>query len=92
MGWVPGVPDAGGQGRTLDESEAKPREVIELLREDGEVAAESEFVGVRRNPRRMSMARPRPTRPRHAAGCRPPGRVRQWAPWLTGTGRRCGPP
>ena len=74
MGWVPGVPGAGGQGRTLDESEAKPREVIELLREDGEVAAESEFVGVRRNPRRMSMARPRPIRP----PARLPGRVRQW--------------
>lgn len=46
VGWVPGVPGAHGQGETLDELQGNLREVIELLREDGEVVTESEFVGL----------------------------------------------
>ena len=46
VGWVPGVPGAHSQGETLDELQGNLREVIELLREDGEVVTESEFVGV----------------------------------------------
>ena len=46
VGWVPGVPGAHSQGETLDELQGNLREVIELLREDGEVVTESEFIGV----------------------------------------------
>lgn len=46
VGWVPGVPGAHSQGETLDELQGNLREVIELLLEDGEMVAESEFVGV----------------------------------------------
>ena len=53
VGWVPGVPGAHSQGETLDELQGNLREVIELLREDGEVVTESEFVGVQQNPRRV---------------------------------------
>ena len=46
VGWVPGFPGAHSQGETLDELHGNLQEVIELLLEDGEVAMESEFVGV----------------------------------------------
>lgn len=46
VGWVPGVPGAHSQGKTLDELQGNLREVIELLIEDGEMKTESEFVGV----------------------------------------------
>jgi predicted RNase H-like HicB family nuclease len=46
VGWVPGFPGAHSQGETLDELRGNLREVIELLLEDGEIAMESEFIGV----------------------------------------------
>ena len=46
VGWVPGFPGAHSQGETLDELHVNLREVIGLLLEDGEIAMESEFVGV----------------------------------------------
>ena len=46
VGWVPGFPGAHSQGETLDELHGNLREVIGLLLEDGEIAMESEFVGV----------------------------------------------
>lgn len=46
VGWVPGVPGAHSQGETLDELQGNLREVIDLLLADGELATESEFVGV----------------------------------------------
>ncbi|MGC4004597.1 MAG: type II toxin-antitoxin system HicB family antitoxin [Pirellulales bacterium] len=45
VGYVPGLPGAHSQGETLDELTANLREVIEMLREDGEPSLESEFVG-----------------------------------------------
>ena len=45
VGYVPGFPGAHSHGRTLEELNANMREVIEMLREDGEPAQESEFVG-----------------------------------------------
>lgn len=44
VGFVPGVP--GSQGATLDELQANLREVLTMLRGDGEPLFESEFVGV----------------------------------------------
>ncbi len=46
VGWVPGFPGAHSQGETLDELHVNLREVIGLLLENGEIAMESEFVGV----------------------------------------------
>lgn len=46
VGWVPGLPGAHSQGKTLDELHNNLREVIELLLEDGKTHLESEFVGV----------------------------------------------
>ena len=45
VGYVPGMPGAHSQGQTLDELMNNLREVIEMLREDGEPVVESEFVG-----------------------------------------------
>ena len=46
VGFVPGFPGAHSQGATLDELNAKLREVITMLLEDGEPVLESKFVGV----------------------------------------------
>lgn len=46
VGYVPGFPGAHSQGGTLDELNANLREVIEMLREDGEPKLETEFVGI----------------------------------------------
>jgi len=45
VGYVPGLPGAHSQGRTIDELNANLAEVINLLLEDGEPELESEFVG-----------------------------------------------
>lgn len=45
VGYVPGFAGAHSQGETLDELMANLREVIEMLREDGEPELESEFIG-----------------------------------------------
>jgi len=46
MGYVPGLPGAHSQGKTLDELRENLKEVIELLLEEGEPEVESEFVGI----------------------------------------------
>ena len=46
VGYVPGFPGAHSQGQTLDELNANLREVIEMLREDGEPKLEAEFIGI----------------------------------------------
>ncbi len=46
VGYVPGLPGAHSQGKTLDELRENLREVIEMLLEDGEPGLESEFVGI----------------------------------------------
>jgi len=45
IGYVPGLPGAHTQGKTLDELQINLREVIELLLEDEELTIETEFVG-----------------------------------------------
>lgn len=45
VGYVPGFAGAHSQGETLDELMSNLREVIEMLREDGEPELESEFIG-----------------------------------------------
>ena len=46
VGYVPGFPGAHSQGETLDELQRNLKEVIEMLREDGEPKLETEFVGI----------------------------------------------
>ena len=46
VGHVPGWPGAHSQGATLDELHHNPREVVEMLLDDGEPRLESECVGV----------------------------------------------
>jgi len=46
VGHVPGFPGAHSQGATLDELNANLKEVIEMLREEGEPQLETEFVGI----------------------------------------------
>jgi predicted RNase H-like HicB family nuclease len=46
VGYVPGFPGAHSQGATLDELNANLKEVIEMLREEGEPKLETEFVGI----------------------------------------------
>ncbi len=46
VGYVPGLPGAHTQGKTLDELRENLKEVIELLLEEGEPEVESEFVGI----------------------------------------------
>ncbi|MDR4497576.1 MAG: type II toxin-antitoxin system HicB family antitoxin [Candidatus Scalindua sp.] len=45
VGYVPGFPGAHSQGKTLDELKQNMKEVIEMLREDGEPDLEAEFIG-----------------------------------------------
>lgn len=46
VGYVPGFPGAHSQGDTLDELQRNLKEVIEMLREEGEPKLETEFVGI----------------------------------------------
>jgi predicted RNase H-like HicB family nuclease len=46
VGWVPGVPGAHSQGESLDELHRNLQEVLQMLQEDGEIEAPSEFVGM----------------------------------------------
>ena len=46
VGYVPGFPSAHSQGETLDELQRNLKEVIEMLREEGEPKLETEFVGI----------------------------------------------
>jgi len=46
VGWVPGVPGAHSQGESLDELHRNLQEVLQMLQEDGEIEAPSEFVGI----------------------------------------------
>jgi predicted RNase H-like HicB family nuclease len=45
VGHVPGVPGAHSQGETPDELQDNLREVLEMLREDGALELEADFVG-----------------------------------------------
>jgi predicted RNase H-like HicB family nuclease len=46
VGYVPGFSGAHSQGETLDELQHNLKEVIEMLREEGEPKLETEFVGI----------------------------------------------
>jgi predicted RNase H-like HicB family nuclease len=46
VGWVPGVPGAHSQGESLDELHRNLQEVLQMLQEDGEIEAPSQFVGM----------------------------------------------
>jgi len=46
VGWVPGVRGAHSQGESLDELHRNLQEVLQMLQEDGEIEAPSEFVGM----------------------------------------------
>ncbi len=46
VGYVPGFPGAHSQGETLDELQHNLKEVIEMLREEGEPKLETKFVGI----------------------------------------------
>ncbi len=46
VGYVPGFPGAHSQAETLDELQRNLKEVIEMLREEGEPKLETEFVGI----------------------------------------------
>ena len=45
VGHVPGYSGAHSQGETLEELNQNLREVLSLLQEDGDLEAESEFIG-----------------------------------------------
>ena len=45
VGYVPGLPGAHTQAKSLDELQANLREVLELLLEEGEPQFEAEFMG-----------------------------------------------
>lgn len=45
IGYVPGLPGAYSQGKTVDELRENVREVIAMLLEDGEPELESQFIG-----------------------------------------------
>lgn len=45
VGYVPGFPGCHSQGETLDELYGNLKEVIEMLRAEGEPELDSEFVG-----------------------------------------------
>lgn len=46
VGHIPGLPGARSQAASLEELRVNLREVLEMFREDGGLALESEFVGV----------------------------------------------
>ena len=45
IGYIPGLPGAHSQGKTLDELQKNLKEVIEMILSDGEPFFETEFVG-----------------------------------------------
>lgn len=45
VGWIPGIAGAHSQAESLDELRQNLREVLEMLQEDGDLRAQSEFVG-----------------------------------------------
>lgn len=45
VGYIPGLPGAHSQGESLDELRQNLGEVLALLREEGALAEQSEFVG-----------------------------------------------
>jgi len=45
VGYIPGWPGAHSQGETLDEIRANLREVVDMLRKDGDPDLDAEFVG-----------------------------------------------
>lgn len=45
VGYVPGIPGAHSQGKSLDELRRNMKEVLEMLYEDGEPKPETEFIG-----------------------------------------------
>lgn len=45
VGYIPGIAEAHSQGETLEELRMNLQEVLEMLREDGELKMGSEFVG-----------------------------------------------
>jgi predicted RNase H-like HicB family nuclease len=46
VGFVPGLPGAHSQGKTLDRLMQNLKEVLDLLKEDGPLVAESDFIGL----------------------------------------------
>jgi len=46
VGYIPGIKGAHSQGETVDELIENLKEVLELLKEDGSIEPESEFIGV----------------------------------------------
>ncbi len=48
VGYVPGFSGAHSQGKTLDELKQNIKEVIEMLREDGEPDLDTEFIGTQK--------------------------------------------
>lgn len=45
VGYIPGLPGAHSQGESIEELRANLQEVLELLKEDGSLTLESEFIG-----------------------------------------------
>ena len=45
VGYIPGIAGAHSQGATVDELQQNLNEVVAMLREDGDLLAETEFVG-----------------------------------------------
>jgi predicted RNase H-like HicB family nuclease len=45
VGYIPGLPGAHSQGKTMDELSTNLREVVSMLLEDGEPKMDAEFVG-----------------------------------------------
>jgi len=46
VGFVPGIPGAHSQGKSIDKLLDNLKEAIHLLQEDGPISPESEFVGL----------------------------------------------
>jgi predicted RNase H-like HicB family nuclease len=45
VGYIPGIPGAHSQGESLDELRRNLAEVLEMMMEEGEPTAESEYIG-----------------------------------------------
>lgn len=45
VGYIPGLPGAHSQGESIEELRANLQEVLELLKADGSLTLESEFIG-----------------------------------------------
>ena len=46
VGYIPGIPGAHSQGKTIEELVENLKEVLKLLEETGDLKFESEFVGI----------------------------------------------